>query len=104
MQIGGVIMDAWLIVLIIIGLIAFAAVTIIWGIRAHRLKIDAGAEELIGRTAQVRVALTPKGSVFIEGELWTTISETGTIEAGEEVVITRIDGLILYVTRKEQRR
>ena len=97
-------MDMWLVVLIIIGLIAFAAITIIWGIRAHRLKVDAGAEELIGRTAEVRVALTPKGSVFLEGELWTAISETGTVEAGEEVVITRVNGLILYVTRKERGR
>ena len=100
MQIGGVIMDTWLVVLIVIGLVAFAAITIIWGIRAHRLKVDAGAEELIGRTAEVRTALTPKGSVFIEGELWTAISETGTIEVGEEIVITSVDGLILYVTRK----
>lgn len=100
MQIDGIVMDAWLVVLIIIGLVAFAAITIIWGIRAHRLKVDAGAEELIGRTAEVRVTLTPKGSVFLEGELWTAISEAGAIQAGEEVVITRVDGLILYVTRK----
>lgn len=93
-------MVAWLVVLIVIGLVAFAAVTVIWGIRAHRLKVDAGAEELIGRTAEVRTALKPKGSVFIEGESWTAISETGPVEAGEEVVITRVDGLILYVTRK----
>ena len=93
-------MDAWLIVLIVIGLVVFAAITIIWGIRAHRLKVDAGAEELIGRTAGVRVALTPKGSVFLEGELWAAISETGNIEAGEEVAITKVDGLILYVTKK----
>ena len=93
-------METWLIVLIVIGLIAFGAITIIWGIRAHRLKITAGAEELVGRTAEVKVALAPKGTVFIEGELWAAISESGRLEPGAEVVITKIDGMILYVARK----
>ena len=97
-------MDTWLVVLIAIGLIAFAAVTVIWGIRAHRLKVAAGAEELVGRTALVKVALAPKGEVFLEGEWWKAISEAGRVEPGEEVVITRVDGLVLYVVRKEQRR
>jgi len=100
MQIGGVIMDAWLIALIVIGLVAFALVTIIWGIRAHRFKVGAGAEELIGRTAEVKVALAPKGMVFIDDERWTAVSESGQLEPGEEVTITRIDGLVLYVKKK----
>ncbi len=93
-------MDAWLIALIVIGLVAFALVTIIWGIRAHRFKVGAGAEELIGRTAEVKVALAPKGMVFIDDERWTAVSESGQLEPGEEVTITRIDGLVLYVKKK----
>ena len=93
-------MDGWLITLIVIGLVAFAAVTIIWGIRAHRLKVGAGAEELIGRTAEVKVALTPKGMVFIDDERWTAISESGQVEEGQEVVVTKVAGLVLYVKKK----
>jgi len=100
MVIGGVIMDGWLIALIVIGLVAFALVTVIWGIRAHRFKVGAGAEELIGRTAEVKVALTPKGMVFIDDERWTAISEAGQVEEGGEVVITRVAGLVLYVKKK----
>ena len=100
MEIGGFIIEGWLIALIVIGLVAFAAVTIIWGIRAHRFKIGAGAEELIGRTAEVKVALTPKGMVFIDDERWTAISEAGQVEEGGEVVITRVAGLVLYVKKK----
>ena len=100
MQIGDIIIDAWLITLIVIGLVAFAVVTVIWGVRAHRFKIGAGAEELIGRTAEVKVALTPKGMVFIDDERWTAISEAGQVEEGQEVVITRVAGLVLYVKRK----
>lgn len=101
MPIGGIIMNPWLIVLIVAIILAFAAVTIIWGIRAHRLKVEAGAEELVGRTAEVRTALNPKGWVFLEGELWAAVSEAGNIEPGTPVVITRVEGLILHVTRKE---
>ena len=100
MEIGGVIMDGWLIALIVLVLVAFALVTIIWGIRAHRLHIAAGVEELIGRTAEVKVALTPKGLVFIDDERWTAISESGQVEEGEEVVVTRVDGLVMYVKKK----
>ena len=100
MAIGNIIIDIWLVVLIVIGLVAFAAITVIWGVRAHRFKIGAGAEELIGRTAEVKVALTPKGMVFIDDERWTAIPEAGQVAEGEEVVITRVDGLVLYVKKK----
>lgn len=93
-------MDAWLIVTLVVCVVAFLAVTIIWGIRAHRRRISAGSEELVGRTAEVRIALEPKGAVFLEGEQWTAVSESGRIEPGEEVIITKVDGLKLYVTKK----
>ena len=92
--------DLWLIVLVAVCIVAFLAITVIWGIRAHRRQVSAGREELVGKTAEVKVALDPKGTVFVEGEQWTAISETGRVEPGEEVIITKVDGLKLYVTRK----
>ena len=92
--------DPWLIAIFAIGSIAFLAVTIIWGVRAHHHQVSAGREELIGRTAEVVIALEPKGVVFIEGERWTALSEKGRVEPGEEVIITKVDGLKLYVTKK----
>ncbi|MFC1947137.1 NfeD family protein [Chloroflexota bacterium] len=96
---GDISIDPWVIVLIVIGVIAFLAVTIIWGVRAHRFKIGAGKEEMIGKTAVVKTALDPKGTVFVEGEQWTAISEEGRIEPGEEVTITKVDGLKIYITK-----
>ncbi len=93
--------DPWLIAVLIICVVAFIAVGVIWGIRAHRYQISAGMEELIGKTAEVKVALEPKGVVFIQGERWTAISETGRVEPGEEVIISRVDSLKLYVTKKD---
>jgi len=93
--------DMWTIVLVIVGLVAFLAVVIIWGIRAHRHQAMAGREELIGRTAEVLTTMEPKGTVFIEGERWTAISETGLMESGEEVIVTKINGLKMWVAKKQ---
>ena len=92
--------EPWLIAVMIICIIAFFAAAVYWGIRAHRRQVSAGREDLIGKTAEVKVALQPKGTVFIEGERWTAISEKGRVEPGEEVTITKVDGLKLWVTKK----
>ena len=97
-------MDPWLIAIIIICIVAFVAIAVYWGIRAHQRQVSAGREEMIGKTAEVKVALEPKGIVFIQGERWTAISEQGRIEPGEEVIITKADALKLWVTKKESRR
>jgi len=92
--------DTWLFIIIVIGTAAFITVAIIWGIRAHRYQVSAGREELVGKTAEVKIALEPKGVVFVEGELWKATVEKGRVEPEEEVVITRVDGLKLWVTKK----
>jgi membrane-bound serine protease (ClpP class) len=66
---------------------------------AHRRQAATGREELVGKTAVVRTALTPEGSVFHEGEIWTAELDTGQAEPGEEVIITKSEGLKLYVTK-----
>jgi len=93
--------DLWLIVIVAICIIAFLAFAINRGIRAHRHQASAGREDLIGKTAEVKIALEPKGVVSIQGERWTAISETGWVKPEEEVIITRVDGLKLYVIKKE---
>jgi membrane-bound serine protease (ClpP class) len=94
-------MAPWLIAIISIVIAAFLAFATIWGIRAHRQQAFAGREELIGKTAEVKTVMKPKGTVFIEGERWAAISEKGRMEPGEEVIITKVDGLKLWVTKKE---
>ena len=93
--------DPWLIAIIIIAVAAFLAASIFWGIRAHQQQILAGKEELVGKVAEVKTVMKPRGTVFVEGERWTAISETGRVEPGEEVIITKVDGLKLWVTPKE---
>ncbi len=70
-------------------------------VRAHRRQAYTGKEELVGKRALVKVALEPEGMVLFKGERWTAISESGPVKAGEEVIITGMDGLILQVTKKQ---
>ncbi|MBA7473708.1 hypothetical protein ES707_09051 [subsurface metagenome] len=91
----------WLIATVVIIIAAIFAFVISRVIRAHRRQASTGREELIGKTAVVRVALEPEGMVFFKGESWTAISDKGRVEPGEAVIITRVDGLKLYVIKKE---
>jgi membrane-bound serine protease (ClpP class) len=92
--------DPWLWAVIIIIVVVCIYFVVLWGVRAHKSKIEAGKEELIGKTAVVEIALDPKGVVLVEGERWTAVIDNGQVEPEEEVVITRVDGLKLIVTRK----
>ena len=73
-------------------------------VRAYRRQARTGREELMGKTALVKEALKPEGTVFFKGERWTAISEKEQVEVGEEVIINAVDGLTLYVTKKQQAR
>ena len=93
--------DLWLIIVVAICIVAFITFAINRGIRAHHHQASAGREDLIGKIAEVKTALEPKGIVFIQGERWTAISETGWVKPEEEVIITKVDRLKLYVTKKQ---
>jgi membrane-bound serine protease (ClpP class) len=92
--------DWWLIALVIIIVAGFVAFAVFKIVNTYHRQAATGKEELKGKTAIVREALDPSGRVFYQGELWTAVSDSGKILPGEEVVITRVDGLRLSVTKK----
>jgi len=94
--------DLPVIIGIAVGVGSILAFIIYHAIRAHRRQATTGREELPGKTAVVKVALEPEGTVLHQGELWTGILDEGRAKPGEEVTITKFDGLKLYVTKKQQ--
>jgi membrane-bound serine protease (ClpP class) len=92
--------DIGLIVVIALLICGFFAFVIQRAIKAHRSQATTGREELIGKTAVVKEALEPEGTVFFKGERWKAIAEKGRVKPGEEVVITKVEGLKLWVTKK----
>jgi len=73
-------------------------------VRAHRQRITTGREGLVGEAALAHTSLDPRGTVMIKGERWNATSENGTIGPGEEVVITKVEGLKLKVAKRLDRR
>ncbi len=88
------------IIVAIICAAAFAIYVIYAIVKGQRQRPSTGVEEMIGKEATVQTTLDPRGTVLAEGELWTAIAEDSTIESGEEVIITKVEGLKLWVARK----
>jgi len=65
-------------------------------LRARRGKVVTGAQGLVGEIGTARTQLSPEGKVFIHGELWDAVA-SGSVDAGQAVVVRRIDGLRLEV-------
>lgn len=92
----------WLIALIDFTIAGVSYFVIIEVMKAQQQKVTTGKEETIGRTAEVKATLNPRGLISLNGELWTAISDSGRIEPGEEVIIKQIDGITLHVVRKDE--
>ncbi len=91
--------DPWLITAVVIVITAVVAFVVQRAISAHRRQAKTGREELIGKSATVRETLNPEGTVFFKGERWAARSDEGEIKKGEQVVINKVDGLMLYVSK-----
>jgi membrane-bound serine protease (ClpP class) len=82
------------------GFTAFAVFVLGAIIRGQRRRKATGVEGMIGTMAIAKTPLDPTGTVLTQGELWTATSEGGRVAPGEEVVISRVEGLKLWVSRK----
>ena len=89
--------------IVVVTILIAACIAFIVGavVRGQRRRIETGAEGLIGRVAIAKTALAPKGTVLVDGELWKAEADDGKIEPGEEVTITKVEGLKLSVTQRK---
>ncbi|HEX6725482.1 MAG TPA: NfeD family protein [Gaiella sp.] len=67
---------------------------------SKRRRATVGAETLVGRTAVVVRALSPRGQVRLDGEIWEARADAE-VAPGGEVVVTAVDGLVLEVEPAE---
>jgi membrane-bound serine protease (ClpP class) len=84
------------------GFAAFAIFVIGAIVRGQRRRKATGAEGMIGATAIAKTPLDPTGTVLAQGELWTAASKGGKVAPGEEVIITKVEALKLWVTKKSK--
>jgi len=84
------------------GVTAFAVFVVGAIVRGQRRRKATGVEGMIGTIAIAKTPLDPTGTVLAQGELWTATSEGGRVAPGEEVIITKVEGLKLWVTKKSK--
>jgi membrane-bound ClpP family serine protease len=83
-------------------LAAYAVITYRMGSRALRRKTVAGLTDMVGSKGKVVTPLDLEGLVRIKGELWESKSVDERIDAGEEVIVVKQDGLKLIVRRNKR--
>lgn len=71
-------------------------------LRTHRRRQQTGREAMVGMVGVAKTTLDPTGTVFVHGERWQATVDEGKVEPGEEVVITKVDGLSLRITKKNR--
>jgi membrane-bound serine protease (ClpP class) len=84
------------------GVTAFAVFVIGAIVRGQRRRKATGAEGMIGTIAIAKTPLDPTGTALAQGELWTAVSEGSRVAPGEEVIISRVAELKLWVTKKSK--
>ena len=98
----GIHVDIGLIIGVAVGFTAFAVFVLGAIIRGQRRRKATGAEGMIGKIAIAKTPLDPTGTVLTHGELWTAASEGGRVAPGEEVIITKVEELKLWVAKKSK--
>jgi len=98
----GIHVDIGLIIGVAVGFTAFAVFVLGAIIRGQRRRKATGAEGMIGKIAIAKTPLDPTGTVLTQGELWTAASEGGRVAPGEEVIITKVEELKLWVAKKSK--
>ena len=84
------------------GVTAFAVFVVGAIVRGQRRRKATGAEGMIGTIAIAKTPLDPTGTALAQGELWTAVSEGGRVAPGEEVIISRVAELKLWVAKKSK--
>jgi membrane-bound ClpP family serine protease len=85
---------------------ALAALFIFIGYKAVEslfYKVRTGKEALIGSTGVATTELNPKGTVRVMGEFWQATTQNGTIKKGENVQVTKMEGMFLVVKPTQEK-
>ena len=86
--------------------VSVAILVIVWLVaKSARLKLASGPEQLLGEEGSVIRAIVPgePGKVFVHGELWEAVSDEE-IREKETVTVSGLNGLVLQVTKKQEKK
>jgi len=98
-SLGGLTVSMHILGSMLLALIAVTAALTWVVIRAQMRGVVTGIESLVGRKGLAKSALTPKGTVLVEGELWAAESASGDVAAGAEVIVEAVQGFKIKVRK-----
>lgn len=96
----GIAVDRGLIATMALSIVLMLAILFRFVWQTQKRQPTTGQEGMIGMRAEVRQALKPKGSVFVDGALWSAVLEEGEAGVGEKVIVTAVNGLTLTVKKE----
>ena len=73
---------------------------VVMALRAQALPVRTGAEALIHEIGTARSPLSPRGKVFVQGEIWDAVADEP-VAAGEPVEVVAVRNLTLAVRRRQ---
>lgn len=81
------------------GLLAVTGLMVYVVQSAFKRKIVTGKESLSGAEGIAKTAVAPRGTVLVQGELWSAISMSGDIAKEDRIVVEAVDGFTLTVRK-----
>jgi membrane-bound serine protease (ClpP class) len=75
---------------------AITAFLMTLAVKARRNKVVTGSEGMVGQIGVAQTALSPRGKIFVHGELWDAVASSD-VAVGQSVVVMRVDGLVVQV-------
>jgi len=97
----GIHVSLWLIISLVLGVVAIAAIIGRLILKDFKRKPAVGMDNLIGMKGRVIDFKDGRGKVFVNGEIWSFLSDEE-IGENDEVVITGYDNMILTAVKKDK--
>ncbi len=89
-------LDLRLILAFALGIVLVVAVLTAKTLRVRGSRVTTGREGLVRERGVARTALSPRGTVFVHGELWTA-EAAAPVDAGSRVEVVAVEGMVLRV-------
>ena len=96
----GIHLPLWALICLVIGLGAFSVILYRLVIQVLSKKQITGRGGMIDLEGRVVTPLNPEGVIKVRGEFWKASSTNTAINSDEEVVVVGLEGLRLFVRRK----
>jgi len=89
------------IIALAIGFVVFEVIEhvvfpLFWAIKHRKLKSVSGVTGMLGKVGEVKHWQEGEGKVFVNGELWSAVSDDA-LSPGDKAVIEQVKGLTLRV-------